>query len=166
MGDDLIYKNAQSIRQFNVTNADLRPYVDRFAEKYLTYGGHLEVKISEIPVNFGDTGDKVGVCLIYTNNEREVLVDLEWWNKQGNRRKELLIFHELGHCALGRHHDDSKVEGTNYATTIMNPTLISSKDYINFLDPYHFELFTGSSDALTSAVKQLLAERSGVAFTD
>jgi hypothetical protein len=152
MGADMIYESTSSIRQYHVTNEDLIPYVNRFKEKYLEHGGALVVKIEDIPVNFGDTGTKVGVCLIYTNGEREVLVDLAWWDNQSSRRRELLIFHELGHCALGRDHQDRKVEGSDYSSSIMNSVLMSERHYQKFLSPYQFELFTWNGDTLEGAV--------------
>ncbi len=165
LGVDMIYKSAGSIRQYQVTNQSLVPYVNRFKERYLAHGGSLVASIDDIPVNFGDTNEKVGVCLIYSNDQREVLVNLDWWNGQSSRRRELLIFHELGHCALGREHQDNKVEKSNFSSSIMNSVLMSERDYRMFLAPYHFELFTRDGDVLLSAIHQELADDDPIAVS-
>ncbi len=51
--------------------------------------------------------DVVGQCATLSNGEGQVRVDQIYWNRASPLERELLIFHELGHCILGRSHDDT-----------------------------------------------------------
>lgn len=57
--------------------------------------------------------DAVGQCLTYTGGVRKINIDREYWLKSSTVDKEFLVFHELGHCMLGRAHiDDTLANGS------------------------------------------------------
>lgn len=60
--------------------------------------------------------DVVGLC-VEDGAAREVWLDSQYWLDHPECR-ESLVFHELGHCALGRGHDDS-VEDTGRPLSVM-----------------------------------------------
>lgn len=64
------------------------------------------------------------------------LNELYWNNGPYNRSqdRELLMFHELGHCILGRSHSKD-------TSSIMYPTFIGGDNYINNYNHYISELF-------------------------
>lgn len=83
---------------------------------------------------------RVGVCIKYYSGKREILINETAWNEFSDVKKEILIFHELGHCALDREHDDSLYN--NYKTSLMNSILIDENLYYNYTNNYIDELFT------------------------
>ena len=82
-------------------------------------------------------GNTAGICLHPTNT---ILVNAEYWKLIDEYQREDLIFHELGHCVLGRSHCDAKNEdGT--PVSIMNPRVMWSATYMISRDRYVKELF-------------------------
>ena len=54
-------------------------------------------------------GYAAGVCTLLGYGD--IYVDYEWWERNPYYfRREELLFHEFGHCVLGRRHDDSYLE--------------------------------------------------------
>jgi hypothetical protein len=87
-----------------------------------------------------------------------VVLNDAWWELASETERRVLVFHELGHCALGRDHlDTSKVVNTNDPAfplgqrtfgSIMNTTFIGADAYN--LDPAGFdaELFATYSNPI------------------
>ena len=120
-------------------NPELRPYVQRFADE-----GNILLSTG-LYVGFGKVGDHpdpdrriLAVC--YMNMER-VVVDRNLWKEMDETHREVLIFHELGHCVLGRYHIDY-VDGVCPAS-IMHPLLpVAARCYERNRPYYIQELFT------------------------
>lgn len=69
------------------------------------------------------------------------------WNSYNEFQKEEVIYHELGHCALERGHDDTMIKSTlgpieiEFPKSIMYPYILNDFDY-KFLKKYYMvELF-------------------------
>jgi hypothetical protein len=100
----------------NVANADplFKPFSYAFQ---LLYNINVDLPIVMDSTNQLEKKGVAGLCQIYQNGDKKVLVSPSWWNcKQyglsGNCiitrpdiEKRVLIFHELGHCLLNRDHD-------------------------------------------------------------
>ena len=69
-------------------------YVERF-EAYHKEDVNINIKFSDIKDGY------VGMCYPYSNL---IEIDREFWDAQPDSTKEAAIFHELGHCVLGRDH--------------------------------------------------------------
>lgn len=89
-----------------VTDASIEPYVQAFEAKYSS--------VVSLPVYFdtssatggnSSAGTTVGVCRVYSNNYREILVNKTWWDSNSTTNRRILVFHELGHCVFNRQHD-------------------------------------------------------------
>ena len=50
----------------------------------------------------------MGLCTQYTSGISIIEIRATTWSAAGDLEREHLIFHELGHCYLGRPHDDAK----------------------------------------------------------
>ncbi|MFK7979626.1 MAG: putative metallopeptidase, partial [Saprospiraceae bacterium] len=48
----------------------------------------------------------IGLCA--TTGERQIVIDEKFWKRSSELSKELIVFHELGHCVLERNHFDEK----------------------------------------------------------
>ncbi len=49
-------------------------------------------------------GNAVGICK--QRGMKEVLIDRKFWERSSQLKKELIVFHELGHCYLNKMHDN------------------------------------------------------------
>ncbi len=70
-----------------------------------------------------------------------------WWNNSYSSR-EVLMFHELGHCVLNRGHT-STLDDYNDPVSVMHPTIISEERvYAGNYTSYMQELFRSTPDKL------------------
>ncbi|MBK8505546.1 MAG: hypothetical protein IPL46_27115 [Saprospiraceae bacterium] len=47
-----------------------------------------------------------GQCTYNYNQPNKITIDLPIWNNASHLRREMIVFHELGHCFLSRDHHD------------------------------------------------------------
>ena len=71
----------------------------------------------------------IGVC--YPLN-RTIFIRRDTWESDGPVEREQLIWHELGHCAMGRDHNN-KLLPNGHAESIMNSSSVNvvyaNRDY-------------------------------------
>lgn len=161
-GKDLKRGNRGETRQFSTTNPQFSELIKEFEKDGKEYKSDSSFVKGDVPVNFGDTEDEQfdGVCIIYSNGEREVLIKESWWKHASDTQKKLLVYHELGHCSLDRDHDESTVDinGHHYKLSIMNPIIPSTYSFIDdarktgYLD----ELFNETKTQISAAYAILL----------
>jgi len=85
-----------------------------------------------------------GSCSFSSHAPNHVTIDLEFWNESSDLFKEMVIFHELGHCSLLRgHREDSHENGT--CVSIMRSGAEDCKDNYRLTtrSAYLDELFEG-----------------------
>lgn len=89
-----------------------------------------------------------GKCSKYTNGDREVYIDRNQYNAMSEVRREILIYHELGHCVLNKYHNDQRIvfkgESSSAPASILNSILFSEDDvyfYQKYKVYYINELF-------------------------
>ena len=70
-----------------------------------------------------------------------ILVNSDRWPSLGPGQREALLLHELGHCALGRKHNDIQVDGR--PASIMATYLVDEVNYQANRDEYLKELWGG-----------------------
>jgi hypothetical protein len=85
----------------------------------------------------------VGLCWseTYHNGEKkgiEIEIDPDYWFSTTETRKEVLLFHELGHCILDRGHEEEKLY-YNIPKSIMFPTVFE-RSYLLYRSYYVEEL--------------------------
>ena len=118
-----------------IVDPEFQPYVDKFME--LGNISHMSVDMY-----FEDqTGYIIGTCLV-RGQERRIEIDPAWWWSANNLDREIVIFHELGHCVLNqRHRDNLLFDGCS--GSVMNTYHIGSYCYGLHYDYYIQELFSG-----------------------
>ena len=129
-----------------------QPYVNSFVAKSKEEGRPVTVDNLVIrldpsmtgPGN-GSTGWILGVCTIGSNTPT-IRVNPFFWNNKNysNADREELIFHEMGHCVLGRGHTSNTittVDGAALAESIMNPYHLGARKYTISYNYYMQELF-------------------------
>jgi hypothetical protein len=148
-------------QDFNGVHPDLAPYLADFLE--LVGPDYNDSALSGLsmaikPLNEGDV---VGLCKRFTvNGGAEILVDSTFWDLNTQEKKEVLIFHELGHCLcwLGHEHfegDYSKGENApkdkkarhkkgfledGCPVTVMHPNVMPTSCYERHKEHYRWEL--------------------------
>lgn len=83
----------------------------------------------------------IGLCCGVTHNTVLVRFRESWWLRASRWEREQLAMHELGHCILGRDHDDA-MRG-KLPASIMNSELTMEDDEYNgdTREPWLTELF-------------------------
>lgn len=115
---------------------NIDPSFDAYIDLYETTKGS---KMRDVGMGFNKLKlPTIGVCFEYNNGYREIHVDPDFWNESNENSRISLIFHELGHCDLGRKHDDAILE-SGYRKSIMNSYIINWNS--NMKDYYFDELF-------------------------
>jgi len=106
----------------NEIEAELQVYFSSFVEEASTYG--MDISLEDIDLggyieNIEARGT-LGQCKSYSNGSKQVVIDEPYWDRVDDLEREYLVFHELGHCLLGRDHDDTKDEDGNCASIMQS----------------------------------------------
>ena len=128
------------------------PVFDEYIAEFESFG---EVKVVDIPINFGElTGSVVGECRSYVSGKKEIIISREYWNAGHRNNRELLIMHELGHCALNRiPHVDDKVGDLDLS--IMHDSIINRFRYADCKAEYMKELHYGIREDIINCLESL-----------
>ena len=133
-------------RAFSSTDPVFFPYLQEFEAHAATHLGQPNFSVGDVPINFKDPENDAhdGVCLSYSNGTYEVWIRKSWWDQTDEAQRHIMIFHELGHCRLGRGHDEGFLgNGSNRIKgSIMNSIIPSSHHYGQYESEYISELFT------------------------
>ncbi len=128
-------------------------YVDQFKNEAKTQG--LSIEDQDLVIRYGNeeevkTKSKVNRALAICTQEQgvpTVVVDEKWWKDKlptldhHEDLAELVLFHELGHCILGRHHKDDIDAQNRIPASIMNSKAIPGAVYLEHRPYYTSELF-------------------------
>lgn len=151
---DFVRVEGVNTKRHGSTDPVFSSYVEQFEEKAKKETSNQNFKVGDIPINFGDTTDPSydGVCLVYDDGTKEVIIKKSWWENRNLVSRRVMIFHELGHCRLGRKHDSSTVEvdGKQVKTSIMHPEIPDDTTFGMNQEGYLTELFTQSKNRLYS----------------
>lgn len=131
------------VKKKNVLNIapEAQKYVTAFQQLHGQEINDLEVFMRPIE------GAVVGYCQRGTNITPRVVLNTNYWNGSNFTvaDKEVLVFHELGHCLLKRGHNNQKIDSVPYS--IMNAHHIGAWNYTNGYNNYVTELFGKNSFA-------------------
>lgn len=118
---------------------------------FTNYIGEFEYyhgkKTSQIPVYFGDLKEGIaGVCHYFRIGSGPIRwgyveIDREYWGVISEFQKINLIFHELGHCVLGRDHVPFGNSVMMCPTSMMYDTVLSTQCMENNYQQYLQEMF-------------------------
>ena len=122
-------------------DAEFAPYVERFQQ--MAMNSNVAVSMNSLSVIFGQPSGarQNAVCLTHTLSfEKKILIRTSTWEEMDELAREALIFHELGHCLLGRPHT-SAVDAHGIPLSMMSPWTMSSSTYSARREDYLSELF-------------------------
>ncbi len=105
----------------NYIDSDLTPYFENFVEEAAKRGVDLELMRDMVSgyIEDIDDGSVSGQCRHDADAPDKVIIDRTFWRTAGTSRKEFLVFHELGHCMLGRSHIDTR-DSNGFCVSIMH----------------------------------------------
>ncbi len=88
----------------------LWPYFESFEEEGLLRNTTVDLLSLGIQGRITPINEEhiAGTCQFRGSLPRLVTIDSDFWNRSGDLFKEFIVFHELGHCALLRDHDESE----------------------------------------------------------
>lgn len=119
------------------------PYVTGFVKDASTFG--MEIEPTSLIVRVGATNrpDEIAYCLHGAGVPKIMISDtfLTYYERNGlSGDIEQVVYHELGHCLLGRSHLDTSANGR--PTSVMNTHHFSNGVYNQNRLAYLNELFT------------------------
>jgi hypothetical protein len=141
---DFIQNKSGDYRSFDFESSDV--FFDFMKESFESE--HLAetsevISTDHIRINFTEVIEEcescVGVCISWGDN-REIHILREFWDASNDATREMLVFHELGHCSLGRDHLNDTVNGN--PVSIMNSFIFTSQTYLDYMAAYINELMT------------------------
>ncbi len=95
-------------------------------------------KVDRFP--WSDINDyTIGVCLRKAE-KHVILIKEEYWDRADSVSREMLMFHELGHCILDLPHNLA-TRPNGDPVSLMYPTIFESSTYYDNHEPYLDELF-------------------------
>lgn len=126
--------------RIRVVDPEFEPFIEIFRQEAAMRNIDVSEELEQISIAFGDTEHNAGLCINYID---VIKINQELWEYKSFEKKENLIFHELGHCLLGRGHRDAETD-CNECLSYMrsNPGLCSVNSYSSKWRKYYIdELF-------------------------
>ena len=129
----------------------LQPYFDSFFQAGMSQ--QVTVDISDIIIQFkvlsasGVNSIVYGSCTSNINETPVVSINPNYWYSMTHDLQESLVYHELGHCLLGRGHTTAMFkapDGTEQPVSIMYPNSTVVVEYGILKSYYIQELFQGA----------------------
>lgn len=121
-------------------------FVDpEFVEQVVKFNSLTQTEtVSSIRFSYDMPMTTAGTCNYYRPNDgrNSIDINLSIWKQLSKAGKEQLMFHELGHCTLGRMHKDDMgmLGGFMAPKSIMNSHLFLDRLYVSNRDHYLQEL--------------------------
>lgn len=113
-------------------DAELVPVIQTFAQEAQTRGIPVDTSVS---VTFGEPDAGTMAQCKHVLADHWIVVSRDEWLRDSDARREEILFHELGHCVLGRPHLDDGTE------TLMTTKLVSEDVYEGARTTFIDELF-------------------------
>ncbi|MFK7982644.1 MAG: hypothetical protein AB8G86_21880 [Saprospiraceae bacterium] len=127
----LLYNCEKQIEEINYySNVDerLHPYFKKFEQEGKKRGLIIDLEKSNIygSIERIQNNGIVGLC----GNNEKVVIDDNFWARSSHYSKELVVFHELGHCYLQLPHS-THISNNGTCKSIMRPGNGGCLDYYN-----------------------------------
>ena len=124
-----------------ITSATIPNEFVPFVSLFAFYGKILEKNLdySKLIIEYDTNINAHATCSKINNNQNELIkINPTYWAAFSSAYKEMLIFHEMGHCFLGRSHLGNSF--TN-PSSLMNTTVFNESVYIQRYNELIYELF-------------------------
>lgn len=134
------------VRGYPNVDRELWPHFEAFEEAAAVHGFRIDLRnqringrIEEIPQQ-----NVAGTCSYrHRNAPKDVVLDDDFWRSSSNTYREYIVFHELGHCVLGRGHKEACLNNRTWASIMRSGTGECRDNYsARTRDYYVEELFS------------------------
>lgn len=125
---------------------DLWPYFESFERAAEAVGLTIDLADQRIIGSIEDIREDnvAGTCsYAHRRSDKEIVLDKDFWDRASTAYREYIVFHELGHCVLGRDHLEACRNNGTWAS-IMRSGLGQCRDnYSSVTRSYYIdELFS------------------------
>ena len=98
------------MKSYDGVEAELWEHFDRFEREAAKRGVTIDLAAVGITGSIEKihTPGMVGICNHKVDTPNHVMIDIDFWRNASKIAREMIIFHELGHCFLHRGHNNNK----------------------------------------------------------
>ncbi len=84
-------------------------YFERYEEEGRARGIDIDLRAKRITGVIQEISEDgvAGQCTYSSFRPNHIMIDQTFWNRASTRAREFVVFHELGHCDLGREHREA-----------------------------------------------------------
>lgn len=128
----------------NVEEA-LWPYFTDFEREGRARGLDINLVQAGISASIQEINEQhvAGLCSYRSYRPNEITIDKSFWNRSNALFRELIVFHELGHCYLGRDHLENAFSNGLCKSIMRSGTCCCRDAYTNTNRTYYLdELFS------------------------
>ena len=96
------------VKSYDNVDEPLWVYFQRFEEAAARFNLQVDLEDIGIQASIAPTpyAGVVGLCNHRDDQPNSILIGREFFDRSSDLHRELIVFHELGHCVLERSHDD------------------------------------------------------------
>ncbi len=119
-GEQDMTQNNQDVNRYPGVDSQLWSYFNSFEQEALARGINIDLVVLEVTGVIENISENnvAGTCQ-YGQHIHHVTIDQNYWNRSSAFSREMVVYHELGHCALYQGHRE--LEDTNgHCLSIMN----------------------------------------------
>lgn len=126
----VILANLQCSKEPDLVDAELKIYLERFREEGSLRGINIdyEKRPVEARIELHENDIQLGWCNFDFETQHMIIINNLFWPILNDLEKEKLVFHELGHCVLGRAHLDEE-DQTGLCKSIMHSGQACADNY-------------------------------------
>ena len=104
-------------KSYPLADKQLWPFFEKFEVAAKQRGRNINLAKQQIKATIEVIpAPNVGLCNRAADN-RIIIIDQQFWASRSELSRELIVFHELGHCSLQLEHRENKIG--NYCKSIM-----------------------------------------------
>lgn len=123
----------------------LWPYFATFEREAKTRGLQVDLAEASISASIQEISEQhvAGLCSYRSYRPNEITIDQSFWTRSSSLFRELIVFHELGHCYLGRDHMEDTFPNGLCKSIMRSGTCCCRDAYTNTNRTYYLdELFS------------------------
>jgi len=108
---------------------DLQPFFMRFESEGASRGWNIDLTQAGIAAEFEDIDESnvAGICSYGSHRPNQITIDRSFWQRASQLAREMIVFHELGHCYLERDHLEEAFPN-GYCQSIMRSGVCCCRD--------------------------------------
>jgi len=142
--DEIIARQEPVPKSFPQVDEALWPYFRTFEEEAAERGIRIDINSLRITGEISDLdGERVaGQCNYNVRRPNHVTVDSQFWRGASANFREMIVYHELGHCVLYRGHTEETLSNGICASIMRSGTEGCRDHYNSFTREFYIdELF-------------------------